>query len=158
MSEKGIRMTGYKEVRRTLGTIHYPYQNLRPNLYVHMREHPHDLEILTQDYHKGRNKRSKRRHSKKTITIDAKRDKMKAILSPADTEEAKKDKEDKKDKEETVQGPTEVTTTTTEESVDKDKDKDKDKVDKQVGGKLSSMKTIRVTNVSAEKKRTELVL
>jgi hypothetical protein len=145
MSEKGIRMTGYKEVRRTLGTIHYPYQNLRPNLYVHMREHPHDLEILTQEYHKGRNKRSKRRHSKKTITIDAKRDKMKAILSPADTGE---------DKEGTVQRPTEVTTTTTGESVDKDKDK----IDKQVGGGLSSMKTIRVTNVIAEKKKAGLVL
>jgi len=155
MSEQGIRMTEYKEVRRTMGTIHYQYQDQRLDLYEHIRVHPQDLEALILDDGGRHKKKNKHKYRKKTIEIVDKQDKMKDIVSPVDTGE------DTKDKEETVQGPTEITTTTIaeSESVDKEDKEDKeDKVDKPVGGKLSTMKTIRVTDVSADKKKAGLVL
>ena len=148
-------MTEYKEVRRTMGTIHYQYQDQRLDLYEHIRVHPQDLEALILDDGGRHKKKNKHKYRKKTIEIVDKQDKMKDIVSPVDTGE------DTKDKEETVQGPTEITTTTIaeSESVDKEDKEDKeDKVDKPVGGKLSTMKTIRVTDVSADKKKAGLVL
>jgi hypothetical protein len=148
MSEKGMRMTGYKEVRRTLGTIHYQYQSQRPDLYEHIGDLAQD-----QDQTYRQNKRSKRKHSKKTITIEAKRDKMEAILSPGDTET--EDTEDTGDtgykKTDAIRKPTEVIS---DKSVG-EKGGDK-KENRQVG--VHSMKTIRVTNVSADKKKADLVL
>jgi hypothetical protein len=133
MSEQGILMTGYKEVRRTLGTVHYPYQG-RPNLYDAIQTHP---SLVLEQGDGG--KKKKKGRAKKTITIERKRDKMEAILS--DTDDNKKDG---KVTEEPVKGKGEETNDNGE--------------DIELVGSPTSMKTIRVTNVGAEKKKADLIL
>ena len=141
MSDKGIRMTGYKEVRRTLGTIHYPYQSLRPNLYEAIRTHPQDLEALILD-DGGRHKKKKNKHKyqKKVIEIVDKQDKMKDLFLDLATDDGKPDV--KYDVKPDV----------------KPDDKPKPIEAKKAEPSSPMTKTIRVSNITADKKKGELVL
>jgi len=131
MSEKGIRMTGYKEVRRTLGTVHYPFQDLRPNLYEAIRTHPQDLESLILD-DGGRHKKKKYKSRKKVIEIVNKQDKMKDLFLAND--DVKPD------------------------DVKPDDVKPKPIEAKKAEPSSPMTKTIRVSNIKADKKKGELVL
>jgi len=131
MSEKGIRMTGYKEVRRTMGTIHYQYQDQRLDLYEHIRVHPQDLDVLILDDGGRHKKKNKHKYQKKVIEIVDKQDKMKDLFLDLATDDIKPKPDDIKPK------PIEA---------------------KKAEPSSPMTKTIRVSNIKADKKKGELVL
>jgi len=142
MSDQGILMTGYKEVRRTLGTVHYPYQG-RPNLYDAIRTHP---SLVLEQGDGG--KKKKKGRAKKIIEIVAKRDKMKDLL---DLTAPEKDEGEIDDVKPTDDGG--------KEGTDKPGADQNGKEDMKEDPYLPmTTKTIRVSNIKADKKKGELII
>ena len=137
---RGVRMNGYKRVRRELGTIAYEIER-KPNVYEKFYEKEaeavREFIKLTQP-----STRKPNEDQPKKVEIKEKKNKMDDIMmlidSPEDTPIDSKEEDKSK--------------------ADKPKEEDKPKAEqpKQVGG--SHMKTIRVTNIQADAKKNALIL
>lgn len=150
--QEGVSLAGYRKTRKTLGTVNYtPYRY--SNLYEPIsRKIQKDLEFFHEQ--KTIHKASKRKSSeKKHIGITEKKNLMEDILVPSNMfakpkqsvqSGSPKEHKDKNSKQDTIEPPKE----TNKDDVPSD----------QSGGKLSSKKIIRVSNISPEKKKEPLVL
>ena len=124
----GIRMTGYKRVRQELGTVNYSYRSERTNLYEPISRKIKKDLEFLSEQKEVTGSKTKK---KKRVEIVHKKDLMVDLLVPS------------------------------EKDTDKDTDKEPEKPEETQqtgGGSLSSRKTIRVTTVTPENKKSELVL
>ena len=138
MTDTGIRMTGYKRVRLEYGTMNYPYQSQRKNLYEPIsRKLKKDLEFLSEQ----ENLKKPRNKSKKRIEIREKKDLL-TLLMNQDQKDESKDTESK-DKE-------------SKDNQSEDKESEDKESKEQVGGSL--FKKICVSNINPDKKKGKLVL
>ena len=130
----GVRMNGYKRVRRELGTIAYDVTR-KPNVYEQFYEK--EAEAVREFVKHTKPSPKEKNEQPKTVEIKEKKNKMEDIMALInDTEPVKEEANDNKDISETTEPAKETP--------------------KQVGG--SHMKTIRVTNVHADAKKNKLIL
>uniref|UniRef100_A0A6C0F698 Uncharacterized protein n=1 Tax=viral metagenome TaxID=1070528 RepID=A0A6C0F698_9ZZZZ len=159
--QEGVSLAGYRKTRKTLGTVNYtPYRY--SNLYEPIsRKIQKDLEFFREQ--KTIHKASKRKSSeKKRIGITEKKNLMEDILVPSNMfakpkqsvqSGSPKEHKDKNSKQDTIEPPKE-----TKETIETKETNIDDFPSDQSGGKLSSKKIIRVSNISPEKKKEPLVL
>lgn len=160
--QEGVSLANYRNTRMTLGTVHYtPYKY--SDLYEPIsRKIQKDLEFVREQKKLKRASESKS-SEKKRIGITEKKNLMEDILVPSNLETRKQKPYEKKH---TAYKETPDTNKPDTDKPDTDKpDTDKpdtDTSDKtpQTGGKnhSSTKKTIRVSNVTPDKKKEALIL
>ena len=149
----GVRMNGYKRVRRELGTIAYEIQR-RPNAYEQFYEK--EAEAVREFVkHTKPSSQKPTEDEPKTVEIKEKKNKREDIMALInDTGETTENTGERKETKDA-----EVTKKTKDAGETKDAKVTKDTGDtpsgNQVGGR---MKTIRVTNVNADPKKNALIL
>ena len=149
----GVRMNGYKRVRRELGTVAYDVIR-KPNVYEQFYEK--EAEAVREFVkHTKPSSQKPTEDEPKTVEIKEKKNKMEDIMAlindTGETTENTRASEETKD--------AEVTKKTKDAGETKDAQVTKDTGNtpsgNQVGGR---MKTIRVTNVNADPKKNALIL
>ena len=161
--QEGVSLANYRNTRITLGTVHYtPYKY--SDLYEPIsRKIQKDLEFVREQKKLKRASESKS-SEKKRIGITEKKNLMEDILVPSNLETRKQTPSVKeKDKPDTDKPDTDKPDTNTSDTDKPDTDKPETNTsDKtpQTGGKnhSSTKKTIRVSNVTPDKKKEALIL
>ena len=158
----GVRMNGYKRVRRELGTVAYEIQR-RPNAYEQFYEK--EAEAVREFVkHTKPSSQKPKEDEPKTVEIKEKKNKMEDIMAlindTGETTEntgASEEIKETKDTEIPTPKPETPEIATPTPKPEKDIPTPKPETPKQVGGG-SHMKTIRVTNVQADTKKNSLIL
>ena len=156
--QEGVSLANYRNTRMTLGTVVYtPYKF--SNLYEPIsRKIQKDLEFVREQKNLKQASQSKT-SEKKRIGITEKKNLMEDILVPSNLETRKQTSSSEKQS----QVPDKKPDTTPDTTPDKKPDTTPDtsvKDSPQTGGKQesSTKKTIRVSNITPDKKKDKLIL